>query len=69
MKLKNWELVGWNYNNDGCNRNISLTEEQALTVFNVLGIKICDIPNDKYNFELTMYTDEYLKIKREEINE
>lgn len=62
MKLTNWELVGWNYTNNGSNRCITLTEEQTWAVFNALGIEMRDLPNDEY--EINMYTDEALKHNR-----
>lgn len=57
-----WELVGWK--TDG-NFNLSLSEEQVYAVFEVLGIKIEELPGTEY--KLTQYTDEFLKLKRMEV--
>lgn len=64
MKLKGWELVGWNYNGDGCNRNISLSEEQAWAVFNALGIEMKDVPGEPDKFEISMLSDYALEHNR-----
>lgn len=61
-----WELIGWDKNGSRKgNIAISLTPTQVEMMFKCLGLRINNDDNDSY--QLTQFTDEYLKIKLAEM--
>lgn len=56
-----WELIGWDKSgSEKGNIAFTLTPTQVEMMFKCLGLKIND---DGENFQITQFTDDYLKIK------